>query len=132
MRDVRLLLFTAAFASGLSAIAVPATAQVADRVVDVYGDDPCPASNGQEIVVCRRLPNSERFRIPKTLRENEAPPQKLGSGAAMAVNSTGGNAAQVQSCNAIGAGYNAGCWKKQIDKSVAERKRNDAQGESIP
>ena len=35
----------------------------------VYGDDPCPASTDDVIIVCARLPEQERFRIPPNLRE---------------------------------------------------------------
>ncbi len=37
--------------------------------LEVYGDDPCPRSSGDEIVVCARLPESERYRVPKPLRK---------------------------------------------------------------
>src|ERR1700760_4458084 len=46
----------------------PAFAQQEDKVLIIYGDDPCPSSAGQEIVVCARKPESERFRIPSELR----------------------------------------------------------------
>lgn len=112
--------------------AVPATAQVRDRVVDVYGSEACPQSGGQEIVVCRRHMEGDRYRIPSDLRESSARPQALGSSALTAVNATGGTGTQVQSCNAIGAGTNAGCLKKEIDTARAEHKRDEQQGESIP
>src|SRR4051794_8284847 len=35
----------------------------------VYGDDPCPRSSSDEIVVCARQPESERYRVPKALRK---------------------------------------------------------------
>jgi len=42
------------------------------RTVVVYGTDPCPTStNPDEIVVCARRPEEERFRIPKNIREAE-------------------------------------------------------------
>ena len=34
----------------------------------VYGNDPCPRSSGDEIVVCARQPEGERYRIPKPFR----------------------------------------------------------------
>src|SRR3546814_12198212 len=35
----------------------------------VYGDDPCPKGQGDEIIVCARKPESERYRIHRKLRE---------------------------------------------------------------
>src|SRR5690606_1854829 len=78
-------------ALGAAALAGPATAQP-DRAgpspvgqagpedtekvkqVFVYGDDPCPPSEGDEIVVCARLPDNDRYRIPKELRADPLAP----------------------------------------------------------
>jgi hypothetical protein len=35
----------------------------------VYGTDPCPRSTDDEVVVCARKPEGERYRIPEKLRE---------------------------------------------------------------
>ena len=35
----------------------------------VFGNDPCPRSKDDEIVVCARQPESERYRIPKQFRK---------------------------------------------------------------
>jgi hypothetical protein len=35
----------------------------------VYGEDACPQTNGDEIVVCSRRPEAERYRIPPKLRQ---------------------------------------------------------------
>ena len=40
-------------------------------VLLTYGDDKCPEPEGDEIVVCAREPESERYRIPKPLRKSE-------------------------------------------------------------
>ena len=48
--------------------APPALAQRNDKVLVIYGNDACPSSEGQEIVVCARKPESERYRIPSELR----------------------------------------------------------------
>lgn len=70
----------------LAAIATPAQAQddglaqagsppQRTSVLYTYGDDPCPESQGDEIVVCARQPESDRYRVPKALRgkDEEAP-----------------------------------------------------------
>ncbi|MEA3034856.1 MAG: hypothetical protein QOH04_615, partial [Sphingomonadales bacterium] len=66
-------LLAAAFAAGAAALfaAAPAAAQ-SDRIarVIVYGNDPCPTSaSGDEVVICARRSERERYRIPKELRD---------------------------------------------------------------
>ncbi len=62
-------------AASLAMAAVPAQAQDGNfrsRTVLVYGNDPCPtATNPDEILVCSRRPEEERYRIPKDVREQE-------------------------------------------------------------
>src|SRR5688500_10547665 len=41
----------------------------------IYGDDPCPPSTNDEIIVCARLPEGDRFRIPPGLREDPDDPE---------------------------------------------------------
>ena len=52
-------------------IVTPVQAQRTERVLTIFGSDPCPSSNGEEIVVCRRMPEAERYRIPEELRKTE-------------------------------------------------------------
>jgi hypothetical protein len=40
-------------------------------ILVTYGDDACPEARADEIVVCAQRPESERYRIPKELRELE-------------------------------------------------------------
>ena len=45
-------------------------------ILYTYGDEACPEAKGDEIVVCARQPESERYRVPRELREegkNDAP-----------------------------------------------------------
>jgi hypothetical protein len=134
----RLLILTLAL-SGAAATQIvapmPALAQISqDRVVDVYGDEKCPSSGGQQIVVCRHHDIQEKYRIPKDLRDSEPEPQAGGGnvGAMSAVATTGGTGVQVQSCNAIGAGVNAGCTKSQIDNWKAQQRAQKKQDEGNP
>ena len=62
---------TAALAGGLAALPAPAAAQAGDRVSEiiVYGNDPCPRSTDDQVVVCARKPETERYRIPEKLRQ---------------------------------------------------------------
>jgi hypothetical protein len=134
----RLLILTLALSGAAVtqvAAPMPAVAQIStDRIIDVYGDEKCPSSNGQQIVVCRRHDLQEKYRIPKDLRDSEQEPQAAGGnvGALSAVNTTGGTGVQVQSCNAIGAGVNAGCTKSQIDAWKASQRAQKKQEDGVP
>ena len=85
----------------------------------VYGTDPCPRSTDDEVVVCARKPESERFRIPERLRQGGSL-QSRQAWAARArsfetVGRTGTN-----SCSAVGPGGQTGCLQKIIDQARAE------------
>lgn len=77
MKALRLAAALAALglsAPGLPDSAVGETAEIAassKQTIDliVYGDDTCPQGEGDEIVVCARQPETERYRIPKKLRD---------------------------------------------------------------
>lgn len=101
------------------ALAAPAFAQdgsYRSRTVLVFGDDACPqASNPDEIIVCARRPEEERYRIPKTLREEEraaaiAREDQVGANRA-ALASGQASATGIGSCSAVGAGGIIGCTR---------------------
>src|ERR1700712_5023497 len=64
----QMLLAGAAILVGLAA--APASAQQNDKALVVYGSDPCP-----EGTICVRAPESERYRIPQSLRSGPLAPQ---------------------------------------------------------
>jgi len=117
-----------------SALSVPAFAQGADQpLVDpsgervnqliVYGDDPCPKSDGNTITVCARKEEEERFRIPKPFRENlEAPANRSWTDRVKAYETVGNFG--TNSCSAVGAGGATGCLGKLIDRAYAEKKNS--------
>jgi hypothetical protein len=110
--------------------AAPAFAQQQSGVMTIYGNDKCPTNdNGEEIVVCQRLDESERFRIPKDLREVEIRPSQeswaVRQQSAMTVGATGTN-----SCSTVGANGQSGCFIQEARAAKAERKaRNEAEAE---
>ena len=65
------LLAGAGLAAGLAAIPSAGLAQRGNQISEiiVYGNDPCPRSTDDEVVVCARKPEAERYRIPEKLRE---------------------------------------------------------------
>ena len=97
--------------------AVPAAAQdggYRSRTVVVFGEDPCPkASNPDEIIVCARRPEEERYRIPKDIREADKAAQiaredQVAANRAAIV--SGRTAATgIGSCSTAGAGGITGC-----------------------
>lgn len=142
-------------ALALTAFAPPAAAQqgpVNEPKINqliVYGDDPCPQSSDEEIVVCARKPNSDRYRIPEGLR-GEGDPQSESWAARAQILETAGRTG-IQSCSTVGPGGFTGCfdqlakqwraeravgdgtdWNGMIAKARAERlSKIDAQSEAI-
>ena len=128
--DMRHTLPLVAALAALIIPALPATAQQQDRVLTIYGDDKCPTNtSGEQIVVCSRKPEAERFRIPKELRSPLVITPQNESWAARA-NSTlnAGAATGTGSCSAVGSGGWTGCWAQQMRATKAER-RQEAQAE---
>lgn len=111
-----------ALAGGLTLSAVPASAQVDERVniVIVYGDDECPVSTDGEIVVCPRLDESERYRIPSGLRGNpDAMEEQPWANRVKAYEMVGASGAM--SCSPSGAGGFTGCTQQLVGQYVAEK-----------
>lgn len=90
------------------------------KQVFVYGDDPCPRSTNDEIVVCARMPDGDRYRIPKELRDNPNAPENQSWGArARSLEYVG--ASGVDSCSPTGAGGFTGCFQKMARQAHEER-----------
>ena len=115
----------AASLSGLGA--TPALAQQEDRVLVIYGNDKCPTSDGQEIVVCARKPEAERFRIPSELRAGG-----VNSWRERAKDLEFAGAGGTQSCSASGTGGWTGCWNQLMSQAHAERKEQKAEDNTNP
>ena len=109
-----------AFAQGL------AGPQPGDEKINqliIYGDDACPQSNDDEIVVCARLAEADRYRIPKKLRDVENTPIKEAwNNRVLAYENVA--ASGTLSCSAIGAGGFTGCGLKDIDSAYAEKSQD--------
>jgi hypothetical protein len=116
-----------ALAAAVSAIALspaPSAAQenAGDRVntVIVYGDDTCPPSTGDEIVVCARMDEGERFRIPEALRQSADPANESWVSRVKSFE-TVGNFGPL-SCTPVGAGGELGCTPQFIEAAYEERR----------
>ncbi len=129
MKSLRL---AAAFAA--VALAAPAAAQNAappagsagaDSRVNqliVYGNDPCPQS-ADEITVCARRPEADRYRIPEPLRDTENPESNSWANRALELQYVGRTG--IQSCTPVGPGGATGCLMQLINQARAERRGAD-------
>lgn len=110
-------------AIGLAALPAPAAAQQnAIAEIIVYGNDPCPRSTDDQVVVCARRPEAERYRLPPAMRPGGTPQERTSwaqrSKSIETVGKTG-----INSCSPVGpAGY-TGCLMQVIDKARGERKQ---------
>ena len=129
---MRLALFALAALAASSALAQPPGVPVANptppaaepRVnqVIVYGDDPCtPSRDPDEITVCARLPEADRYRIPSNLRDNpNAPGNQSWSNRATELAYVGRTG--TDSCSTSGPGGFTGCLNQIIGHAQAERR----------
>ena len=104
-------------------VAVPGAPAADPRVnqVIVYGDDACPPSTDEEIVVCVRMRDEERFRIPPNLRENpNAPANQAWLNRAIELSYVGRTG--TDSCSTVGGGGFTGCMSQLINQARAERR----------
>lgn len=84
----------------------------------VYGNDPCPKSSEDEVVVCARQPESERYRIPRKLRKQEYNAARDGSWAGTAKVLENVNQQGIpNSCNPIGSFGQSGCFQKFLQEN---------------
>lgn len=104
----------------------PATAAT-ERInqLIVYGDDPCPASTSEEITVCARKPESERYRIPENLRDDPLD-RRNETWTARATELQYVGRSGVGSCSPAGPGGMIGCYDKLVREARAERAQRDS------
>lgn len=118
------IFFAAIALAGMSlAAATPAAAQSESETINqliVYGDDPCPASTGDQITVCARKEEAERYRIPEPLRGSPSPKNDAWNNRVLAYETVGRDG--VLSCSPTGAGGWTGCVNQMIDTAYAEKK----------
>lgn len=124
----RLPLFALILAGGT--VILPAAAQEATVEVDkinqviVYGDDRCEQSSPDEIVVCNRLPETERYRVPPMLRGNPLDPRnEAWANKVVALERVGRFG--TDSCSPVGLGGFTGCTQALLAGARAERRAAD-------
>lgn len=112
-----------------TAFAAPAAAQenAGDKVVQkiVYGDDACePSSDPNEIVVCMRMDEQERYRIPEKLRSDPNSIANTSWTERVRSMETVGNFG-TDSCSPVGAGGFTGCTQSLVQAARAEKKQGE-------
>jgi hypothetical protein len=134
MRLLSVLVAAAAFTGSAAAqqpgVPVPGAAQAqvagpADVRVNqliIYGDDPCPQSTDpNEITVCARLPDADRYRVPPSLRDNPNEPAN-NSWANRATELSYVGRTGTDSCSTVGGGGFTGCFNQLVTQARAERR----------
>ena len=128
------LLAVAALTAFLSP--VPALADPPERIVTVtvFGNDPCPKASGDEIVVCPRLPESDRYRLPKRFRGKKGSDAAAGQAWANRVETleTVSRAGTPNSCSPVGSGGFTGCFDKLLADARAERRQKQSDAADVP
>ena len=96
----------------------------------VYGTDPCPRSTDDEVVVCARKPEAERYLIPEKLREGGSL-QSRQSWANRAIAFETYGRTGINSCSPVGPAGFTGCTQQLINQAFKER-REEAEASTAP
>ena len=91
------------------------------NIVIVYGEDACPPSQGDEIVVCARKGEAERYRIPEPLRGDPNKPSNQAWGERVRSMEYVGRSG-TESCSPSGGGGAGGRWEGISGKEGRENR----------
>jgi hypothetical protein len=118
------LLFASAGPAAAQALPQGPPAEPKISTMIVYGDDACPPSTGDTIVVCARKPEGERFRIPEALRgDPNDPKNQAWAERATALEYAGRTG--IGSCTPVGPGGASGCFNQIVREARADRRTAD-------
>ena len=130
----KLSLTLGAAAIGVGVLVTPAGPALAQNSkvseIIVYGTDPCPRSTDDEIVVCARKPETERYRIPERLRQGGSLQSRQAWAARAKSFETVGRTG-INSCSPVGPGGFTGCMEQLIGQTFNDREEQ-VQSESAP
>jgi hypothetical protein len=94
-------------------------------VLYTFGNDPCPEPQGDEIVVCAQQPESDRYRVPKELREELKEDVAVGGGSWASTVEGYDNIARAtrpNSCSPVGTYGYTGCASAALRQWFEERR----------
>ncbi|MDB5670752.1 MAG: hypothetical protein JWO25_1711 [Alphaproteobacteria bacterium] len=127
---------TAWLVAAFAAQAAPGSAQDAPQrssTLVVYGDDRCPQSSGNDdIVVCARRPENERYRVPKPLRDKARLPGGIAWGSQVAAMEEATRFTRPDSCSVVGSGGQSGCFAQSLRQWRSDRNAARAEAAQIP
>jgi hypothetical protein len=89
--------------------------------VIVYGDDPCPPASGDEVVICARQPEDDRYRIPEALR-GSGRRQELGGISRVEALEESQRDTRPGSCSVVGSFGHTGCTQELVRQWYADRR----------
>ncbi len=93
----------------------------------VYGNDPCPRATDDDIVVCTRRPEEERYRLAPNLRPSGTRQERSSwANRAQELNNVGNTG--IGSCSAVGPGGSSGCLIQDINRAMRENEEAAEQG----
>lgn len=90
----------------------------------IYGNDSCPKSTEEEITVCAKRPEEDRFRIPENLRGEGQRQSESWTNRAIELSYVGRSG--IGSCSPTGPGGMIGCYNQLVDQARAERAGRDS------
>jgi hypothetical protein len=97
----------------------------------VYGNDPCPTTGpDNEVVVCARRPEEERYRIPRRIRERQ--PTETSWASRVEGLEDESRPMRPNSCSVVGSNGFTGCTSQMIRQWYAERRARRAAEAGIP
>jgi hypothetical protein len=107
----------------LAAASAPAAEPVRQIQITVYGEDRCPVAESEdEVVVCARQPEEERYRVPPALRERRDRPADISWAARNEVLEEDARTMRPDSCSVVGSGGQGGCQAAFIRQWYNERR----------
>ncbi|MEA3000124.1 MAG: hypothetical protein QOK17_1957 [Sphingomonadales bacterium] len=106
----------------LSAVAPEAGPPQRSASAVVYGSDPCPKPKDDEVVVCARKPERERYRIPKELRHEGEALSEQAWGARNEALEEANRATMPGGCSTVGTYGQTGCYQQMLRQWYAARR----------
>ncbi|WP_294391937.1 hypothetical protein [uncultured Sphingomonas sp.] len=114
---MKALLLAPALMMAVAALAADPPPQRVSTML-VFGNDPCPKSTEDEVVVCARQPEGDRYRIPKNLRKHAYNEARDGSWSGTAkVLEMVSRQGLPNSCSPIGSYGQSGCFQRFLQEN---------------
>ncbi|MGN6376035.1 MAG: hypothetical protein ACTHMG_10815 [Sphingomonas sp.] len=104
------------------------------RSVTLVGDEKCPVAKEGEVVVCSRMDDGDRYRIPGQFRQLPNPAENNSwTNRAAVADQVGREAAGLpNTCSVVGDGGQSGCTMQMLRQYSAEKRAQKREAESIP